>query len=217
MRHERSRNNQICPTPYLTEFTDVQEDISLPTAATTAARPLRRSQIAWRAQRAQAISTRWSRPMFKKILIANRGEIACRVIKTAKKMGIATVAVYSEADRDARHVELADEAVFIGAAPSRESYLVADKIIEACKATGRRRRAPGLRLPVGERGLRAPRRGRRASSSSARSTIRSPRWATRSPRRSWRSKPRSTPSPAGTRPSRRPSRRCRSPRTSATR
>jgi len=74
--------------------------------------------------------------MFKKILIANRGEIACRVIKTARKMGIATVAVYSEADRDARHVALADEAVFIGAAPSRESYLRADKIIEACKSTG---------------------------------------------------------------------------------
>jgi propionyl-CoA carboxylase alpha chain len=81
--------------------------------------------------------------MFKKILIANRGEIACRVIKTAKKMGIATVAVYSEADRDARHVELADEAVFIGAAPSRESYLVADKIIEACKATGAQAVHPG--------------------------------------------------------------------------
>mgnify|MGYP001764968426 CR=1 FL=1 len=81
--------------------------------------------------------------MFKKILIANRGEIACRVIKTAKKMGIATVAVYSEADRDARHVELADESVFIGAAPSRESYLVADKIIEACKATGAEAVHPG--------------------------------------------------------------------------
>jgi len=81
--------------------------------------------------------------MFKKILIANRGEIACRVIKTAKKMGIATVAVYSEADREARHVELADEAVFIGAAPSRESYLVADKIIAACKATGAEAVHPG--------------------------------------------------------------------------
>jgi len=81
--------------------------------------------------------------MFKKILIANRGEIACRVIATAKKMGIATVAVYSEADRDARHVELADEAVFIGAAPSRESYLVADKIIAACKATGAEGVHPG--------------------------------------------------------------------------
>ena len=81
--------------------------------------------------------------MFKKILIANRGEIACRVIKTAKKMGIATVAVYSDADRDARHVELADEAVFIGASPSRESYLVADKIIEACKSTGAQAVHPG--------------------------------------------------------------------------
>ncbi len=81
--------------------------------------------------------------MFKKILIANRGEIACRVIKTAKKMGIATVAVYSEADRDARHVELADESVFIGAAPSRESYLVADKIVAACKATGAEAVHPG--------------------------------------------------------------------------
>jgi propionyl-CoA carboxylase alpha chain len=81
--------------------------------------------------------------MFKKILIANRGEIACRVIKTARKMGIATVAVYSEADKDARHVELADEAVLIGPAPSRESYLVADKIIAACKATGAEAVHPG--------------------------------------------------------------------------
>ncbi|MDT7835613.1 acetyl/propionyl/methylcrotonyl-CoA carboxylase subunit alpha [Aquabacterium sp. OR-4] len=81
--------------------------------------------------------------MFTKILIANRGEIACRVIKTARKMGIKTVAVYSEADRDARHVELADEAVFIGAAPSRESYLVADKIIAACKSTGAEGVHPG--------------------------------------------------------------------------
>ena len=81
--------------------------------------------------------------MFTKILIANRGEIACRVIKTAKKMGIATVAVYSEADRDALHVELADEAVFIGPAPSRESYLVIDKIIAACKQTGAQAVHPG--------------------------------------------------------------------------
>ena len=81
--------------------------------------------------------------MFKKILIANRGEIACRVIKTAKKLGIQTVAVYSEADRDALHVELADEAVLLGAAPSRESYLVADKIIEACKRTGAEAVHPG--------------------------------------------------------------------------
>jgi len=81
--------------------------------------------------------------MFTKILIANRGEIACRVIKTAKKMGIATVAVYSEADRDALHVELADEAVFLGPAPSRESYLVMDKIIAACKQTGAQAVHPG--------------------------------------------------------------------------
>jgi propionyl-CoA carboxylase alpha chain len=81
--------------------------------------------------------------MFKKILIANRGEIACRVIKTAKKMGILTVAVYSEADRDALHVQLADEAVLLGPAPSRESYLVADKIIAACKATGAEAVHPG--------------------------------------------------------------------------
>jgi len=74
--------------------------------------------------------------MLKKILIANRGEIACRVIRTARRMGIATVAVYSEADRDALHVELADESVEIGAAPSRESYLSMDRIIAACKKTG---------------------------------------------------------------------------------
>jgi propionyl-CoA carboxylase alpha chain len=81
--------------------------------------------------------------MFKKILIANRGEIACRVIKTAKKMGIATVAVYSEADKDARHVELADESVLLGPAPSRESYLVADKIIAAARQTGAEAIHPG--------------------------------------------------------------------------
>ncbi|SDD56276.1 propionyl-CoA carboxylase alpha chain [Variovorax sp. CF079] len=81
--------------------------------------------------------------MFKKILIANRGEIACRVIKTAKKMGILTVAVYSDADKDARHVELADEAVHIGASPSRESYLQAERIIAACKKTGAQAVHPG--------------------------------------------------------------------------
>ncbi|MGE3594605.1 MAG: acetyl-CoA carboxylase biotin carboxylase subunit [Dehalococcoidia bacterium] len=81
--------------------------------------------------------------MFSKILIANRGEIACRVIKTARRMGIATVAVYSDADRDARHVELADEAVCIGPAPSRESYLVMDRIIDACRRTGAQAVHPG--------------------------------------------------------------------------
>ncbi|MDE2584304.1 MAG: acetyl-CoA carboxylase biotin carboxylase subunit [Betaproteobacteria bacterium] len=81
--------------------------------------------------------------MFKKILIANRGEIACRVIKTARKMGIKTVAVYSEADKDALFVEMADEAVCIGPAASKESYLVADKIIAACKQTGAEAVHPG--------------------------------------------------------------------------
>ena len=81
--------------------------------------------------------------MFTKILIANRGEIACRVIATAKKMGIKTVAVYSDADKDARFVLLADEAVNIGAPPSRESYLVGEKIIAACKQTGAQALHPG--------------------------------------------------------------------------
>ncbi|OAP36847.1 acetyl/propionyl-CoA carboxylase subuit alpha [Sinorhizobium glycinis] len=74
--------------------------------------------------------------MFKKILIANRGEIACRVIRTAKKLGIATVAVYSDADRDAMHVRLADEAVPIGPSPSSQSYIVIDKILDAIRRTG---------------------------------------------------------------------------------
>jgi propionyl-CoA carboxylase alpha chain len=81
--------------------------------------------------------------VFHKILIANRGEIACRIIKTARKMGIRTVAVYSEADKTARHVELADEAVCIGPPPSRESYLVIDKILAACKHSGAEAVHPG--------------------------------------------------------------------------
>ncbi len=81
--------------------------------------------------------------MFKRILIANRGEIACRIIKTARRMGIATVAVYSEADRDALHVAMADEAVPIGPAPAAESYLVIDRIIDACRRTGAEAVHPG--------------------------------------------------------------------------
>src|SRR5690606_26598615 len=81
--------------------------------------------------------------MFKKILIANRGEIACRVIRTARAMGIATVAVYSEADADARHVREADEAVAIGPSPSAQSYLVIDSILKAIAQTGAEAVHPG--------------------------------------------------------------------------
>src|SRR5687768_11428957 len=81
--------------------------------------------------------------MFKRILIANRGEIACRIIKTARRMGIATVAVYSDADKDALHVAMADQAVPIGPPPAAESYLVIEKIVEACKKTGAEAVHPG--------------------------------------------------------------------------
>ncbi len=81
--------------------------------------------------------------MFKKILIANRGEIACRVIKTARKMGIATVAVYSDADRNALHVKMADEAVHIGPPPANQSYIVIDKIMDAIRQTGAEAVHPG--------------------------------------------------------------------------
>src|SRR5687767_11069455 len=81
--------------------------------------------------------------MFSKILIANRGEIACRVIKTARRMGVRTVAVYSEADSGARHVAMADEAHLIGPAPARDSYLKADAIIDAAKKSGAEGIHPG--------------------------------------------------------------------------
>jgi propionyl-CoA carboxylase alpha chain len=81
--------------------------------------------------------------MFTSLLIANRGEIACRVIKTAKKMGIRTIAVYSDADREALHVKMADEAVHIGGSAARDSYLSIDRIIAACKQTGAEAVHPG--------------------------------------------------------------------------
>ncbi|MGL4443784.1 MAG: biotin carboxylase N-terminal domain-containing protein, partial [Alsobacter sp.] len=81
--------------------------------------------------------------MFDKILIANRGEIACRVIKTARRMGIRTVAVFSDADKDALHVEMADEAVHIGPPAAAQSYLLIDRIVEACRRTGAQAVHPG--------------------------------------------------------------------------
>src|SRR5271154_1582766 len=81
--------------------------------------------------------------MFRKILIANRGEIACRIIKTARRMGIASVAVYSEADKDALHVEMADEAVLTGPPAAAQSYLVIEKIVAACMETGAEAVHPG--------------------------------------------------------------------------
>ena len=81
--------------------------------------------------------------MFEKILIANRGEIACRVIRTARRMGIKTVAVYSDADARAPHVKMADESVRLGPPPASESYLKAELIIDACKATGAEAVHPG--------------------------------------------------------------------------
>src|SRR5580693_9835326 len=81
--------------------------------------------------------------MFKRILIANRGEIACRIIKTARRLGIATVAIYSDADRDALHVEMADSAIPIGPAPAAQSYLVIDNIVAACRASGAEAVHPG--------------------------------------------------------------------------
>ncbi len=130
--------------------------------------------------------------MFRKILIANRGEIACRVIKTARRMGIATVAVYSDADRDALHVEMADEAVHIGPAPAAESYLVIEKIIKACKDTGAEAVHPGYGF-LSEREAFAQALKDNGLVFIGPTPAPSRRWATRSNRRRRRRAPASPP------------------------
>jgi acetyl/propionyl-CoA carboxylase alpha subunit len=117
------------------------------------------------------------------VLIANRGEIACRVIRTARRMGLRTIAVYSDADARAPHVMLADEAVRLGPAPARDSYLVADKIIAAAKQTGAEAIHPGYGF-LSENAEFAEACAAAGSSSSARRPPRSAPWASRTaPRR----------------------------------
>lgn len=154
--------------------------------------------------------------MFTKILIANRGEIACRVIATARKMGIQTVAVYSDADKDARHVKLADEAVRLGPAPSRESYLLGEKIIEACKQTGAQAVHPGYGFLSENEGFarRCEEEGIAFIGPKSHSIA---AMGDKIASRSWPAKPRSTPSPATTMPSLAPSRPWKSPRALAIR
>ncbi len=135
---------------------------------------------------------RGKQSMFEKILIANRGEIACRVIKTAKAMGIKTVAVYSEADADALHVRMADEAVAIGPAAARESIWSSRRSSTACKATGAEAVHPGYGFLSENIEVRRGTARRPRSPSSARTRMRSTPWATRSDRRSSPRKPAST-------------------------
>ena len=127
--------------------------------------------------------------MFRKILIANRGEIACRVIRTARRMGIATVAVYSDADAEALHVRMADEAIRIGPAPSAESYLRIDRIVEACRASGAEAVHPGYGFLSENVGVRRGAGRSRHRLYRARARRRSRRWATRSNRKSSRAPP----------------------------
>jgi propionyl-CoA carboxylase alpha chain len=132
--------------------------------------------------------------MFKRILIANRGEIACRVIKTARRMGIETVAVYSDADKDALHVEMADAAVRIGPPPAAESYLVIEKILEAAKSSGAEAVHPGYGF-LSEREAFAQALEAAGTAFIGPTRRRLPRWATRSNPRRWRRARRSRPCP----------------------
>jgi Acetyl/propionyl-CoA carboxylase, alpha subunit len=133
--------------------------------------------------------------MFKKILIANRGEIAVRIIKTCRKMGISTVQVFSEADAGSLAVEMADESVLIGPAPAAQSYLLADRIIEAVRQTGAEAVHPGFGFLSENAGF-----ARRLRDEASPSSVRTPRpsrpWATRSPRRSSPPRRASPPFPA---------------------
>ena len=120
--------------------------------------------------------------MFDKILIANRGEIACRVIKSARKMGIKTVAIYSDADKNALHVKMADEAVHIGPPPANQSYIVIENVMKAIKETGAQAVHPGYGF-LSENAKFAEALRPLALLSSAHLKVRLKRWGTRSPRR----------------------------------
>ena len=122
--------------------------------------------------------------MFKSVLIANRGEIACRIARTAKRLGMRTIAVYSAADEGALHMRLCDEAYLIGGAEPRESYLSIERLIDAAKKADARMHSSRLRLPVGERRFRRGLRARPASSLSDRRPRRSAPWDSKTaPRR----------------------------------
>ncbi len=121
--------------------------------------------------------------MFNKILIANRGEIACRVAATCKRLGIASVAVYSDADANAKHVAACDEAVHIGGSTAAESYLRFERIIDAALRNRRAGGASGLRLSCRKTKISRRPAKRRALSSSDRRSKRSPRWVRKRPPR----------------------------------
>lgn len=120
--------------------------------------------------------------MFNKILIANRGEIACRVIKTARKMGIGTVAIFSDADKNALHVSMADEAIHIGPPPANQSYIVIDKVMDAIRQSGAQAVHPGYGF-LSENAKFAEALEAEGVVFVGPRKARSRRWATRSPRR----------------------------------